>query len=1527
MRVYLTTILTVVSLFLVRAIALGNSNENSENASAYTAAEIEVFRTWANSQGRLVNNFQSKLNPRTQQAIQEIEDLLKVRIQNHPDYHKYHWKILLFQNDIPNGFAYMVTPEMGEEHDWLAANGNKRWPIRTALGITDDKPIAFIGLTTEMLNKLKKKGHVAAVVGHEAKHIFDRHGVTGRGITAQAGKWINTQGKEVIADLGSLDFMLGHDRLEYALEVQDIFNHGSPPSNEIGKHLEQAVSSSAQVHHHPSVRQSILQARAAFLNRHDRRAVQDEGDDIPQLWKSVARKPLQSPMHAQNLIKRYTEAIDEMQSFPENADFLKYTKSLQNHLERETVEYLKDAPMVVSRFLDLVSLSPVSPHKKAMMTASFMVQQMEFAGWQEYFTNIPNGEALRWQRLLSSLSPQTMAMGVFDTGKDYIGRKNELLKMFERGAFADKIGNKIIAAKPVWMELFRGKFIDEFLLQLFPPNSRPYFNEIAATLGITRSDIISSRSTDLTHEGPVHHEIVNSIVEKLESMPFEDLLKQDESKYKASELDRFKDLIVWLRVFRKIYEPENQKRLKAAHLDQTVNRIWSTFGSNIKKKIYDQMKEIIASPDTNEYAYFMDQIGEGLAIFQSIDPGIVNDHEFKKSIVELVSKMTHGPAKSALSVVWFRIWNGIDEKLVLKLVLSILTDTSFSFESRFETVFGLAWGSGYAMEDLMENNPRIRAHMRLVLQNINAHQPQVIERLLFGKAWNKEFKAVALQKDVTRDAFVGMIVFRDYQVSLVQTIMASGLMPKLSDVVAEMLIKETRWSLEAHSKTGIDYINSEFRTPAKGTEILIDWVLSKAPKDNNPRHHLAWFAKYEEIILLAGKNFIFSGQQKSIAGAVINDGLKLFSNAQLRKALKRHSVRLALNEEQFAEKVFEYLNQVSPPAKGKDVLRTQLAEIQTDLKFDDLNTEVKSILHNKLAQHHELQPTELDSIFPDDSRNETQKYENKQGLVRGLSLMVSFLENRTPQEQMQAIEYLMGRKKNPPLVVNLIQRELNKTRTKVNVEDFLSVIRGRLAAATVLERTMAINTLLAGINSFLNAPNGHKDILEFITKKIPPAQAQIVKDLGGAVIKAEGRDASLFVSYVLAQKDNGQTNQELGIELLMKGILDFYGVPGWKLAQYLGFSGEFKQFEAALASYQDAAFPPEYLEILIYLRDGYAGKLDFTKIKILKILGTGSVNIAVEYLDLQDNQIKVINVPRKNIKSQTKRDFKRFRIFLDELLKLPGAEKYKFLAGLIGTIEKSVELEFDRPTVLQRQKDAVEIYNNKSKGWKIRTVQTYGAVDDIILLEKAYGVGATKIIKTDSALYKSAMGAVYDFEFKYLKGNLSEGIVNLANPDLHDGQVFIDEKSKTVTVIDFGQAVPIDAKQRSLGVDVLALIAGLISPESYQKKLASHRSTLGGSSSMSKEKLSELLAKPDVMDRFVHLIAIHAQAGIELPLSTVHWIFGMNRLRVLGKKIGLRPDVTMGALVYGKLLKDAVKTNWERVVPKGNSSCERFYNF
>ena len=47
-----------------------------------------------------------------------------------------------------------------------------------------------------------------------------------------------------------------------------------------------------------------------------------------------------------------------------------------------------------------------------------------------------------------------------------------------------------------------------------------------------------------------------------------------------------------------------------------------------------------------------------------------------------------------------------------------------------------------------------------------------------------------------------------------------------------------------------------------------------------------------------------------------------------------------------------------------------------------------------------------------------------------------------------------------------------------------------------------------------------------------------------------------------------------------------------------------------------------------------------------------------------------------------------------------------------------------------------------------------------------------------------------------------------ANSDFHDGQVLIDVKNKTITILDFGQAVWITNEERANAVEILHVISG-----------------------------------------------------------------------------------------------------------------------
>lgn len=1503
----LTNLLTVVILASAHAYQPSVYYQKRSPASV-TEAEIELFKKWATSHGRLLNPVNSQPSERVQKTETEIANLLKTRIQRHPDFNKYHWKILIYHSENNNAFAYMATPEMGEEKDWNNSHHSDSWPIRRAMNISDDKPIAFIGITTKMLETLQTKGQLAYVLGHEAKHIFDRHGVTGAGLQAHAARWMDTQGKEVIADLGSVDFMVGHDPLDSALDVLDMFSDDAKTheSNKLHKHLEQAAVATAQTHHHPSVRQSIVQSRVVFLNRFDKRAPVKPSDPIPILWKSISEKPIESPLKGERLVVRYRKLIEFVKNQPEFIPLVSYADAHNEILERDTVEGLRESKMVINSFLDILSSSELSAHKKAMLAATFLIRQMELPGWQTYFASASPQEILRWKRLLVGLSPESLTQNVFSHDREYLDYRHELFSLFERGVLANGFSDDLVKRNPTWLEIIRRYMIPRALELLVKEGKSPAFQFIAATLGTDQQEVLSRRVTKLSHQGKIHRELVLQTVQMLESFPIDRFLRIKEEKYN----DESKQLKLLLQTHRAIQTVENKEALKNAGLDKTVERLWTRHRPLIQHEIFENIRRLISQPNFDGYIEYTDNISSSLGLLISLDSTLIEGAEFRDLIVKLINKLMLGSPNEVLLAGRLGILQHLDEKTKNKLVYRILSDATLPPEVRFRSVFGLHWGNGEPFDKIVKSNPQIRAYLRLVLQKMRVDTVAGQTEILVGAPWNKHFKStIPANGPIDRGEYTMLLGLQNHQLSVFQTILATGIIPRLTDELAEILIKEMTWNLDTITRTGIDYWNSEYRSPMSGADILVDWIVAKGPRLTEQREFLDWFAKYEKILKIVSRNFLLSSSQKQLAGDTIVRGLNLVSKLHLQKALKRSSVRLALSDQQFADLIIDYLTFAAPPGKGKDFFRSELTRIEKELNFNELNSDIKNRVYNKMAELHNVQPGELNTIFPVDPRTETEKYDGKHGLVRVLSGVVSFLEKRSPTEQLQTIDYLMGRTSTEPAFIREIQMEINKVHTRTDLNRYLTMARSRLSSASVMERTIAINNVLGGKESFFNSPGGNDAVLNYLVKSLPTEQSTIVKDFGGAVMRAEGRHASLFASYILAQKDPSAKSSAMSVELLIKGILDFYGVPGWKLAQYLGFSGEFKQFQSALAQYQDAAFPPDYLEILIYLRDHYSDKFDFSKVKILKILGTGSVNIAIEYLDLVDNKNKVFNVPRQNIKNQTRQDFQRFRKFIAEVLKVPNARQYEFLEGLMGTIEKSVNLEFDRKSVLQRQRDAIAIYNGQSKGWKVRTVDTYGSIDDIILLEKAYGLGATKIVQSDPQLYKSALHAVFDFEFKHLQGRLqksNDDFVNIANPDLHDGQVFIDKETKTVTIIDFGQAVPIDANQRSLGIDVLSFLGDIVSAEVYVQKINAQKSTMGWSQSLSASDLASVIERKEPMDRFVQLIAVHSKKGLELPLPTVHWILGMNRLRTLGNKIGIHPDISIAKMVYGKIIKEKV---------------------
>ena len=109
--------------------------------------------------------------------------------------------------------------------------------------------------------------------------------------------------------------------------------------------------------------------------------------------------------------------------------------------------------------------------------------------------------------------------------------------------------------------------------------------------------------------------------------------------------------------------------------------------------------------------------------------------------------------------------------------------------------------------------------------------------------------------------------------------------------------------------------------------------------------------------------------------------------------------------------------------------------------------------------------------------------------------------------------------------------------------------------------------------------------------------------------------------------------------------------------------------------------------------------------------------------------------------------------------------------------------------------------------------------------------------------------------------------------------------SKTVTILDFGQAVPITNEERETALDLLTVLGHLDTSKQGLRRLNQRFFADKPDGGLTKEDLKFVWAAPKKMDSFIRLLAAVSQKGGKVPLSTVHWVLALNRQFVLGAKL------------------------------------------
>jgi hypothetical protein len=546
---------------------------------------------------------------------------------------------------------------------------------------------------------------------------------------------------------------------------------------------------------------------------------------------------------------------------------------------------------------------------------------------------------------------------------------------------------------------------------------------------------------------------------------------------------------------------------------------------------------------------------------------------------------------------------------------------------------------------------------------------------------------------------------------------------------------------------------------------------------------------------------------------------------------------------------------------------------------------------DKVAEKAKLQPNTVDTVFPNLVRGVTDTTDVYRRNAGALSGLVAVAREKSPAEQIATIEYLMGRRDEMPAYLE----EASEDQDYAPLQEAIQATRQDLLDADGNTRVLVANSFLAGPSGLLRTDQGREAVIGHFLKDLSAENRELGDKIARGVLYSHGDADTLAVAYIMGQKpaepkegDDDKNKGKLDEATILTRLFDAYGVPGIKMKQYLAFTSEFKDFKDAFESAQDASMPLDYYQVLKLVQNRFGDEWP-QDLKIDRVLGSGSVNVAIRYTNQATGKREVVSLGRQDIEESTKYDFGRFDKLIGYMTETPeDREKYGYILGLLGIIRESVALEFKKDQAMAVQKQAYQTYHHEINGWNVRSVDAYKVQHLGLFMEEAKGKTARKIFNENKELYKEAMDAMGAAEFGVLRGVDSTGNWKpqplFANPDFHDGQVLIDKDSKMVTILDFGQAVPISNEDRVGGLDLLTVIGKADWAWLAARRLNSRY--FDGKSVITSEMLKPILAREDRMDCFIHLLSLLSRNGATVPISSVHWVLGLNRQIALAEKIG-----------------------------------------
>ncbi len=633
----------------------------------------------------------------------------------------------------------------------------------------------------------------------------------------------------------------------------------------------------------------------------------------------------------------------------------------------------------------------------------------------------------------------------------------------------------------------------------------------------------------------------------------------------------------------------------------------------------------------------------------------------------------------------------------------------------------------------------------------------------------------------------------------------------------------------------------------------------------------AWYGLASRSIELCAPALEAGGLRRRL-GSELWERMQDLSPEQRSRWLRREHVASLLPSSRTEEIL---LAELSPsPAEPVEALAEKVSRLDQEFRLRETRPALYSRLRDQVCRQARLQPATVDTVFPPDSRDRLELASQLAPQVAGLSALLAVTRQRPAAEQLATIEYLMGRQQEAPAFLE----ELDNQQGYLPISEIIEEVREQLNEADLGLRVLVADSFLAGPSGILRSEGGKDLLLSHFLKSVRDSDADLVQRMAGALLKAQGDTDSLALAVVFGQKS--RDGQPMSQGEMLSSFFDAYGVPGVKLKQYLAFTSQFEEYKDAFGAAQDNSNPLGPYQTLKLLKDRFGERWP-ANLEVQGVIGSGSVNVAVRLRDRDTGQEQVVSVTRPDIEATTRHDFARFQDLLKQLTQHPeDKEKFGFIAGLLDIISDSIDLEFDKEAALKVQQMAFHTYQHQINGWNVRSIDAFRAESGGLFMELANGVSARKLKEQDPEAYESAMSAMHEAEVRVLRGLSRPGQVRpkplFANPDFHDGQVLIDRDTKSVTILDFGQAVPISNEEREAALDLITVFGKADSARAGTRRL-NERFFAKGGTPLEVSEVEAVLGREKLMGRFIHLLSLLSRHGAEVPISSVHWLLGLNR--------------------------------------------------